>query len=85
MQNPVTAERLARRALLRLNPRKTGSLVTTLYGMRWLGKRWVRLRLPGISGLEDCVVEIQDAETDLMGGTVTFKWNLVDTEALLAL
>ena len=85
VQNPVTAERLARRALLRLNPRKTGSLATTLYGMRWLGKRWVRLRLPGISGLEDCVVEIQDAETDLMGGTVTFKWNLVDTEALLAL
>jgi hypothetical protein len=86
VQDPAQAQLLGRRALLRLNPAKSGTLVTTLYGMRYLGKRWVKIQYPFVNGLEDCVVEIQDrAEVDLLGGRVTFNWNLIDPVALAAL
>lgn len=86
VQYPAQAVRLGRRALLRLNPAMTGTLVTTLYGMRYLGKRWVKIQYPYIAGLQDCVVEIQDkAEYDLLGGTVRFNWSLVDPVALAAI
>lgn len=78
-------ERLGARALLRLNPPKRGNLVTTLYGMRWLGQRWLRLQFPSVAGLEDCVIEVHDAQTDLMTGQVSFDWCLVDPDALAAL
>jgi hypothetical protein len=86
VQDEDQARLLGERALLRLNPPKSGMLITTLYGMRYLGKRWVKIQYPFVSGLEDCVVEIQDrAEVDLLGGRVTFRWNLVDPVALAAL
>lgn len=86
VQDPTQADLLGRHALLRLNPAKTGTLVTTLYGMRYLGKRWVKIQYPFVRGLEDCVVEIQDkTEVDLLGGKVTFSWNLIDPVALAAL
>jgi hypothetical protein len=86
VQDPSQATVLAGRALLSANPAMSGTLTTTLYGMRYLGKRWVKVQFPVVNGLEDCVVEIQDkAQVDLMAGTVTFNWNLVDPVALAAL
>ncbi|MBW7967588.1 phage tail protein [Bradyrhizobium sp. BR 10261] len=86
VQNADQANILAQRALLRLNPKMSGTFVTTLYGMRYLGKRWIKVQFPVVSGLEDCVVEIQpNAEVDLLGGRVTLNWNLVDVAALTAL
>jgi hypothetical protein len=85
VQYKPQATRLGQRALLRLNPQNSGTLVTTLYGMRYLGKRWVKVQYPFIAGLEDCVVEIQSSEVDLLAGTVSFTWNLVDTAAIAAL
>ena len=86
VQIAAQAERLAERAMLRLNPAMSGTLITTLYGMRYLGKRWVKVQFPSVRGLEDCVVEIQDrAQVDLLAGRVTFNWTLVDTTALAAL
>jgi hypothetical protein len=86
VQDATQAELLGERAMLRLNPAKSGTLVTTPYGKRYLGKRWVKIQYPFVRGLEDCVVEIQDrAEVDLLGGTVTFNWNLIDPIALAAL
>lgn len=77
------ASRLGQRALLRLNPAMSGTLVTTLYGLRFLGKRWVKVQYPFVAGLEDCVVEIQDrAEFDLLSGTVKFNWSLVQSNVL---
>jgi hypothetical protein len=86
VQDVTQAERLGRRALLSANPAMSGTLVTTLYGLRYLGKRWVKVQFPIINGLADCVVEIQDqAQVDLLAGTVTFNWNLIDPVALAAL
>lgn len=86
VQNADQAAILGRRALLRLNPAMTGTFVTTLYGMRYLGKRWVKVQFPEVTGLEDCVIEIQDGgQVDLLAGRVTFNWILVDPAALAAL
>ena len=85
VQNGNQAIELGRRAMLRLNPELSGTLTTTLYGLRYLGKRWVKVQIPTIRGLEDCVVEIQDRATvDLRGGCVTFKFNTVNVAAMLA-
>ncbi|MBR0855673.1 phage tail protein [Bradyrhizobium liaoningense] len=86
VQNADQADELGERAMLRLNPKISGTFVTTLYGLRYLGKRWVRVQFPKIKGMEDCVVEIKDkCEFDLLGGRVTLNWQVVDVAALLAL
>ena len=86
VQEPTQAERLAARAITRLNPRRSGTFVTKLIGLRYIGKRWVKVQYPFLADLEDCVVEIQPSpKIDLLGGRVTFAWNLVDPAALLAL
>ncbi|TFV34546.1 hypothetical protein E4K66_30740 [Bradyrhizobium frederickii] len=86
VQSPTQATRLAERAVSRLNPRRSGTLVTKLIGLRYLGKRWVRLQYPFLADLEDCVIEIQPSpKIDLLAGRVTFTWNLVEPAALLAL
>lgn len=79
VQSNSQARRLAARAMQRLNPQMTGTLVTTLYGLRALGERWVAVKYPYVSGLQDCVVEIQDASIDLMSGRITFNYRRVDT------
>jgi hypothetical protein len=86
VQDADQASRLGRRAMLRLNSPISGTLTMTLYGARYLGKRWVKLQLPHIAGLEDCVIEIQDKSVcDILGDRVTLNFILVDPEALLAL
>jgi hypothetical protein len=86
VQNADQAASLAQRAMLRVNPAISGTFITTLYGMRYLGKRWVKVQFPTVRGLEDCVVEIQDkGGVDLLGGKVTLNWQLVDPVALTAL
>jgi hypothetical protein len=86
VQSAAQAERLAARAMSRLNPKRSGTLTTKLIGLRYLGKRWVKLQYPFVAALEDCVIEIQPSpKIDLLGGHVTFTWNLVDPAALLAL
>jgi hypothetical protein len=69
--------RLADRAMQRLNPAMTGSFTTTLYGLRYLGRRWVPLQYPFVSGLQQCVVEIQNAEVDLLAGRIVWSFNLI--------
>jgi hypothetical protein len=78
VQSNPQARRLAYRAIQRLNPRLSGSFETTLYGLRAIGERWIRLQYPIVAGLEDCVIEIQGAEIDLLGGKVTFNFNRIE-------
>lgn len=85
VQDASRAAVLGQRALLRLNPAKTGTIVTSLYGFRWLGKRWVKMQFSAVNGLQDCVIEIQSASINILAGRITFKFNTVDTAALLAL
>lgn len=74
VQSNSQARRLADRAMQRLNPLMTGSFTTSLYGLRHLGKRWVPVQYPFVSGLQDCVVEIQNAEVDLLAGRITWDF-----------
>jgi len=74
VQSNSQARRLADRAMMRLNPAMTGSFTTSLYGMRYLGKRWVPLHYPFVSGLQNCVVEIQSADVDLMAGRIVWEF-----------
>lgn len=84
VQSNSQARRLAARAMQRLNPQMTGSFVTSLYGLRALGERWVNLQYPFVSGLQDSVVEIQDAELDLMAGRITFNFRRVAPDQIEA-
>jgi len=77
VQSYSQARRLADRAMQRLNPSMSGSFTTTLYGLRYLGRRWVPLQYPFVSGLQDCVVEIQSAEVDLMKGRIVWQFNRI--------
>jgi hypothetical protein len=74
VQSSSQAVRLAQRALLRLNPKRAGTVITTLYGLRYAGERWIKLQFPPFPGLEDCVIEVQDFQADILGGTVTIKF-----------
>jgi hypothetical protein len=74
VQSNSQARRLADRAMQRLNPLMTGSFTTSLYGLRYLGKRWVPVQYPFVSGLQDCVVEIQNAEVDLLAGRIVWDF-----------
>lgn len=75
VQSNSQARRLADRAMQRLNSLLTGSFTTSLYGLRYRGQRWVPLQYPFISGLQNSVVEIQNAEIDLMAGRI--HWNFI--------
>ena len=83
VQSGTQADRLAERAISRLNPKRSGALITGLYGLRYLGKRWIKVQYPQIADLADCVIEIQPSpQIDLMAGQVRFPFNLVDVEKL---
>jgi hypothetical protein len=84
VQSNAQARRLASRAMKRINPLMSGSFTTTLYGLRYLGKRWVSVQYPFVSGLQDSVVEIQNVEVDLMGGRIRFDFLLVLPEFIEA-
>lgn len=72
--------------MLRINPEISGTFNCSLYAMRYLGKRWIKVQEPRIKGMEDCIVEIQDkGEIDLLNGRVTLNWNKIDPVALGAL
>ncbi|GEC15148.1 phage tail protein [Nitrobacter winogradskyi] len=81
-QTETQARRLAERAMRRLNTPLSGTITTTLYGLAALGERWVRIQYPFVSGLQDSVIEIQDADIDLMAGRITFTFILVFPEIL---
>lgn len=78
VQSNSQARRLASRAMQRLNPLMTGSFTTSLYGLRYLGQRWVGLKYPFVSGLQDCVVEIQNADVDLLAARIV--WDFIRIE-----
>lgn len=84
VQSDGQSTRLATRALQRLNPSMSGSFTTSLYGLRYLGKRWIPVQYPFVSGLQNAVVEIQSAEVDLMGGRIVWNFILVNATSIEA-
>jgi hypothetical protein len=77
VQSAGQASRLAARALLRINPDITCTIITDLTALDWVGERWVPVQYPFIAGLENCVMENQGAEIGLAAGRITFNFNLV--------
>jgi hypothetical protein len=84
VQSLGQSRRLADRAMMRLNALMTGTFTTSLAGMRYLGKRWVPLHYPFVSGLQDCVVEIQDAEVDLLNDRITWSFIRIEPDFIEA-
>ena len=84
VQSNSQARRLADRAMQRLNPLMTGSFTTSLHELRFLGKRWVPVQYPFVSGLQDCVVEIQSAEVDLLAGRIIWDFIRIAPDSIEA-
>lgn len=84
VQSNSQARRLADRASQRLNPLMTGSFTTSLAGLRFLGRRWVPLQYPFVSGLQNCVVEIQNAEVDLKRGRIVWQFIRISPDKIEA-
>ncbi|EJN11862.1 hypothetical protein PMI42_04877 [Bradyrhizobium sp. YR681] len=82
VQSEAQGGRLGRRGMLRLNTKASGTLVTDLYGLVYIGKRWVRVQDPRIRVLNDAVIEIQSATIRRADGQVVFGWKLVDVSQL---
>lgn len=73
------ARRLAKRKMSRLTADIRGTFTTTLYGLRGLGERYIRLQISEIAALNDLVIEITSAEIDLSTMRVTFNFVSADT------
>ncbi len=78
VQSHSQGRRLAKRMLARHTAAARGSITTTLYGLRALGQRWVRVSSRLVTDLADAVIEITRARIDLANARVTFEWTLVD-------
>jgi hypothetical protein len=72
------ARRLAKRKMAQLNARLTGSLVCTLYALRYLGERWIRVQAPELADFADLVIENLGMTIDLMTQTVTLRFGSVN-------
>jgi len=78
VQSHSQARRLSKRAMLRFQSRLRGTVTTSLYGLRALGKRWIRIETDVVSDLSSAVVEVTRARIDITAGRVTFDWILVN-------
>jgi hypothetical protein len=74
--------RLAKRALARHQAPARGQLSTGLYGLRALGKRWVRVQCSDVADLADAVIEISKVRIDLANARLTFEWTLVNPNSI---
>lgn len=85
VQSHSQARRLAKRAMLRHQAAMRGTMVTTLFGLVALGKRWVRVQSDNIGAfadIGDAIIEIYRARVDLANARVTFEWGLVNPNSI---
>lgn len=82
VQSHSQARRLAKRTMAMLVSPMSGKLGTTLYGLVARGQRWIRVQYPDIEGLEDVVIEIKNAEFDLVGAKCTFDWKIINPNSI---
>jgi hypothetical protein len=82
VQSHGQGRRLAKRALARHTAPARGTLATTLYGLKALGERWVRVRSRLIPDLADAVIEITRVRIDLGSARLSFDWVLVNPNSI---
>jgi hypothetical protein len=78
VQSHSQGRRLAKRRLARHQATARGQLVTSLYGLKALGQRWVAVRSSRIADLANAVIEITKVNIDLASATLTFEWTLIN-------
>lgn len=78
VQSNGQARRLAKRRFSRMAADVRGTFTTDLYGLRALGDRYVRLQISEVEVISDVVVEITNAELDVMEMQVVFTFILAD-------
>lgn len=77
------ARRLAKRRDAQNNAGLRGVLTTTLYGIRCLGERWVRITAPDASDdLASVVIEVRGLTIDLLNASCQIKFVSVNPNAI---
>lgn len=74
VQSFTQARRLAKRRDAQNNAALRGTLTTTLYGLRALGERWVRVQAPDLPDLANLVIEVRGVTIDLLNSSLTFRF-----------
>lgn len=78
VQSHSQGRRLVKRAMAKANARLRGAHSTTLYGLAFLGQRWVRLSYPDIAGFESIIVEVTKCERNIMTGLLLWTWHVIN-------
>lgn len=81
-QNGQQAQRLAKRVGIYEMANVTGTMVTTLYGITVMDRRFCHIQCSDDPDLEDSVIKINRVEPDLMAGTVTIDFTVLDPTVL---
>lgn len=75
--------RLAKRRMARFQAGMHGTITTTLYGIQGLGERWIRIVAPEVhADLADAVIENRGATVDLQSARVTYRFVIVNPNAI---
>lgn len=72
------ARRLAKRRDAQNNSALRGTLTTTLYAIRFLGKRWIKVAAPEFPDLADLVIENRGITIDLLNARCSINFISVD-------
>ena len=74
VQSHSQGRRLAKRAVIRANAERQGTITTDLYGLTALGERYVTFVIPDLPSLADgLVVEVRKTQVDLQKLQITFS------------
>jgi hypothetical protein len=78
VQSHSQGRRLAKRKLARNQATARGQIVTTLYGLKALGHRWVGVRSRLVADLVNSVIEVNKVRIDLANARVVIDWTMVN-------
>jgi hypothetical protein len=81
VQGHGQARHLAKRLLDRETALR-GQIVTTLYGLTALGKRWINVRSRRIADLANAVIEVSRVRVDLATARLTFDYTIVNPNSI---
>jgi len=82
VQSHSQGRRLMKRKIAQINPRRKGTVTTTLYGIVALGERWVRIQDDRHPDLADTIVQIGKVVIDISAARLTFEWISVNTNEI---
>lgn len=82
VQSFTQVRRLAKRRFAALNSPMRGRITTTLAGVNFYKRRWVKVQSDLHPDLADIVIEIRKREIDLMNASVHFDWIVIDPDTV---